>query len=420
MINFLLTSLLLSIISFSSHAELVDKSIAIVNDEVLTQNELNAEYQKLRAEFAKKGRSLPDNDAIKQQVLERLILKNILLQEVKKRNIQITERQVQASLARLAKANNLTLDQFRQALKNQNIDYTELHNNIRSDLSLQLLQRKALRQLVNVSEKEIQSALAQSPFEENKEYHIAHILLPLPETPNPDEITAQLNFGKQLIEQLNSGANFDSLAQQYSSGQQALEGGDLGWRKRNELPSLFVEPVTQLSAGDYSQLIRSAGGFHIVKLKEIRDANKIVVTQTHARHILIKEDAISDEADVIDKLNGLRDRIIQGADFARLAKANSVDHISASKGGDLGWLSKGETVAAFEEIMDALPLNAISKPFKSPFGWHILEVMERKNVDDTEAVRKATIKKQITKRKEQEALELWQKRLRDEAYVKIF
>lgn len=420
MFKIFIISLIFTLLNISAQAEVIDKSIAIVNNDVITQNELNLEYRKVQKEFAQRGQNLPNTDAIKRQVLDRLILKTILLQQVKKHNIHITERQIQAAIARIAQTNKMGLEEFRRALKAENIDYAELYRNVRKDLGMQLLQRKMLRELVKVSDKEIQTTLAQSPQEENKEYHIAHILLPLPETPSPEQIEKQLEFGKELLNQLDSGADFDQLAQQHSSGQQALEGGDLGWRKRNELPSIFVDPVLKLTPGEHSQLIRSPGGFHIVKLKQVRDANKVVVTQTHARHILLKTDALMSEADVIDKLNSLRDRLIQGADFAQLAKANSVDTVSASKGGDLGWLSKGETVSAFEEVMDSQPLHTISKPFKSPFGWHILEVLERKKVDDTEAVRKATIKKQITKRKEQEALEIWQKRLRDEAYVKIF
>jgi len=412
-------SLLLLAISHITHAQLVDKVIVIVNDEVITQNEWDQEFNNISLEFEQRGKRLPDNEAIRKQVLEKLILRSILLQEAKQQNIIIAERQVQASLKRVAASNKLSLTQFRQALKKQGQSYVSFHENVRQELTIQQLQRKEARYLVNVSDQEIKEALALAGLSDNKEYHTAHILLPVPEAATPQQVAEQLDKINELKRQLDAGANFNDLAQQYSSGSNALEGGDLGWRKKHELPSLFADVIDSLSPKQYSKVLRSPSGFHILQLIEKRNANLQKIPQTQVRHILIKTDALQNEQDVIDKLSSLRDRILQGEDFATLAKANSVDHVSASQGGELGWLGKGETVPAFDSVMQSIPENEISQPFKSRFGWHILQVTGHREINSSETAQQANVKKQLLKRKQQEALELWQKRLRDQAYVKF-
>lgn len=412
-------SLFLLSLSQSIYAELIDKTIAIVVDEAITQNEWQLEFLSIQKDFKQRGKVLPDNSAIRQQVLEKLILRSIILQEAKNKNISIAERQVQAAIKRIATNNKLSLEQFRKALVSQGVSYDEFYQDIRNELTIQHLQQKESNRLVDVSEQEIEAALAQAGLSDNQEYHTAHILLPVPEAATPNQVSEQLEQIKGIKNQLTEGANFNQLAQQHSSGQNALEGGDLGWRKQHELPSLFAETVSDLQAGEYSQVIRSPSGFHILYLIEQRAANQVKISQTQARHILIRPDAIQTEKDVIDKLTSLRDRIQQGDDFATIARANSIDHVSASQGGDLGWLEKGETVPAFEQVMNNIEQNQISEPFKSQFGWHILEVISRRDINSTDSAQHDKIKQQLIQRKKQEAVELWQKRLRDQAYVKL-
>jgi len=411
--------LLLTLITTFSNAQLIDKTIVIVNEEVITQNEWNQEFNQISLDFKQRGKQLPDNPAIRQQVLEKLIVRSILLQKAKEQRIVIAERQIQAALKNIAASNKLSLPQFRQAIIKQGLVYADYYEKIRQELTIQRLQRRESSRLVNVSEQEIQAALALAGVSDNQEYHTAHILLPVPEAATPAQVSEQLNKIKTLKQQLTDGADFNSLAQQYSSGTNALEGGDLGWRKQQELPTLFAKIIQDLKPGDYSKVIRSPSGFHILHLLEQRDANQVTISQTQARHILIQVDALQNEHDVIAKLNSLKERVLQGEDFATLAKSNSVDHVSASQGGGLGWVTQGQMVPAFEDVMNRTKLNQISDPFKSQFGWHILQVTGHRDINSTDNAKETNIKNQLIKRKKQEALELWQKRLRDQTYVKF-
>lgn len=406
-------------ISSLAHAQTIDKTVVIINDEVVTQNEWNQEFNKIRTEFGQRGKQLPDTPAIRNQVLEKLIMRSILLQKAKRQNIVIAERQIQATLKRIAASNKLSLSDFRQALIRQGGDYNDFYQNIREELTIQQIQRREANRQVTVSEQEIQSAIEQAGLSDNKEYLTAHILLPVPEAASPEQVAEQLNKINTIRQQLNDGAEFDTLAQQFSSGENALEGGDLGWRKQHQMPTLFADIITELKIGEYSNSLRSSSGFHLLHYIDSRDANIVKIPQTEVRHILIKTDALQTEQDVIDKLNSLRDRLLQGEDFATLAQSNSVDHVSASQGGSIGWMSQGETVPAFEEVMNQMKQNEISQPFKSQFGWHILEVTGQREIESPETIQESTIKKQLRKRKTEEAVELWQKRLRDEAYIKF-
>ncbi len=414
-----LLGLTLTLLSSTGHTQLIDKTIVIVSDEVITQNEWDQEFEQIRLDFQQRGKHLPDNTEIRQQVLEKLIMRSILLQKAKQKNIIIAERKVQAALKKVAASNNMTLPQFQQAIVKQGLSYTELYEKIKQELTIQQLQSHEINRLVNVSEQEIQAALASAGIADNKEYLTAHILLPVPEAATPEQVEQQLNKINELKKQLDAGANFNTLAQKYSSSENALEGGELGWRKQHELPTLFADIIPSLKTGGYSAALRSPSGFHILHLINQRDANQITITQRKTRHILIKPDVLQNDKDIIAKLNSLRERILQGEDFATLAKANSVDHISASQGGDLGWVSQGQMVAAFEDTMNNIKLNDISKPFKSQFGWHILQVTDERTINSTDNSQEKTIKSQLLKRKHAEALELWQKRLRDQTYIKF-
>jgi peptidyl-prolyl cis-trans isomerase SurA len=251
----------------------------------------------------------------------------------------------------------------------------------------------------------------------NEEYHLSHILITVPEAASPKQVQAARTKAEQVLAKLHTGADFREMAVSYSDGQQALEGGDLGWRKAGQLPTLFSDIVTRMHEGEISDLIRSPSGFHILKLTGRRGEKKHIVRQTHARHILIRTNEVTSDYDARTRLERLRQRLLAGEDFAALAKANSDDRGSASRGGDLGWTNPGDFVPAFAKVMNELAPGAISEPFKSQFGWHIVQVLGRRDYDNTEQYQRARAREALRARKIDERLQQWVRRIRDEAYV---
>jgi len=276
------------------------------------------------------------------------------------------------------------------------------------------------RQNTDITDQEVDDFITRNGTDtESLEYKLAHLLIALPDGASTEQVTQAKSKINDIIHQLNDGVSFFQLASQHSAGSNVLEGGDLGWRKLAEIPSLFSALVQDMKPGDISEPLRSASGFHIVKMEQKRDSEQVIVEQTRARHILIKTDKLTSDQQARQKLEKIREEIIQGADFAELAKQHSDDPGSGGLGGDLGWFDKGTMVPAFEKVLDNTEISATSEVFKSPFGWHFLQVMDRKVVDETEESKRKKIRQQLQKQKKSEVLELWQKRLRDQAFVKI-
>jgi peptidyl-prolyl cis-trans isomerase SurA len=427
LISLLITTILLLPLStpalsagVPADAREIDRIVAIVEDEVITRRQLLQEIQRIRDEFKLQGRQLPPAENIAPQVLELLINQSILLQQAKQRGVTISDSQLNRALEKLAANNRMSLGQFRRALIENGIDYRKFRDKIRREMMINTIKRSFARQNVEISDQEVDDYLRRTADQnENREYRLAHILVALPDGASSEQVGKARRLAEELVERARNGEDFGELARRHSASGTALEGGDLGWRKHAEIPSLFSDLVPTMKPGQVSDPIRAAGGFHIVRLVDLRDADQVLVEQTHARHILIKPDTVTTDKDARRQLEELRQQLQQGADFAELARQYSDDPGSKGLGGDLGWVGKGVMVPEFEQVMLATPEGEVSEVFRSPFGWHILQVLERRTVDETDESKRKKIRALLHKQKRDEVLELWQRRLRDEAFVKI-
>jgi len=320
----------------------------------------------------------------------------------------------------MARQNDMSLSEFREVLEQDGYEYVAFREQFRDQITINRVRRQMVDNRIEVSEQEVDNLLATtSSFNnQNREYHLAHILVSTPEAASPEQVQAAKARAQDILARLRSGTDFGQIATAESDGQQALEGGNLGWRKNGQLPSFFTDVVVELKPGEISDPIRSPSGFHIIKLVATRGGEeRHLIKQTRARHILLRPDALVPEQQVQTRIARLRERMAQGEDFAVLARAHSQDPGSGSKGGDLGWVTPGQMVPEFEQVMDELAPGEISKPVKSRFGWHLIQVQERRQQDDTEEHRRNSARESIRQRKADEQLEIWLRRLRDESYV---
>ncbi len=407
--------------SQSSEIVPLNRIVAVVNDSVITETELNAKLRIIAQQIAQRGTPPPPSDILKAQVLERLITDAIQLQLAASTGIRIDDDILNRTIARLAASNKMSIEQFRRAIEQDGFSFNQFREDIRNELTLRRLHERQIVQRVHVSGTEIEQFILDEEEQSgsNKEYHLAHILVALPETPSPEEVAAAREKAEMIIQKLEQSADFSQLAISYSDGQQALEGGDLGWRKGNQLPTLFAKTVPRLKAGEISELIRGPNGFHLIKVIDIKGGDKHIAEQTLARHILIKTNTLVDDKTAAARLAEYRRRILAGESFAQLAKEFSDDLGSASRGGELGWVSPGEMVPEFEAVMNSLQPGEISTPFKSNFGWHIIEVLERRKQDITDEIKRRQAQQVLRQRKIEQETESWLLRLRDEAYVDI-
>lgn len=399
----------------------VDRIVAIVDNNVITYSELAKQLQAIKDQLRASNTQMPPESALLRRVLERAIINRLQLQLAEQTGLLVDDETLNTTMSRLAKQNKLSLREFRDAIESEGFSYASFREDIREEIIINRLQQKQVSNRVSVTQQEIDHHLAneESRGDENREYLISHILIGLPEGAVPEQIQAQRAKADELLTKLRDGADFAEMAVSHSDGQQALKGGSLGWRRTSQMPSLFTEVVPNMASGDVADLIRSPSGFHIIKVMETRGAEQKLVTQTHARHILIKTDEITSGDDARTRLEQIHGRVVDGDDFAELARAHSDDTGSAVNGGDLGWSSPDTMVAQFEQAMDRLAPGEISKPFASPFGWHIVQVLERREHDNTDEFKRNRARQTIRKRKIEEEREIWIRRLRDEAYVKI-
>lgn len=397
----------------------LDRIVAVVNDEVVLKSELDQRVYTVEDQLRAKGTPLPPTDILEQQVLERLIMQHLQLQLADHSGIRVGDDTLNQALRRIADKNKLTLGQLRDVLEKDGYDFPAFRENIREEMIISQLHKREISDHVSVSEAEIDNFLTTQKKQGNQDiqYHLAHILVAVPEAASPEQVQAAKAKAEEILYQLRQGADFQKAAITYSDGQQALQGGDLGWRRIGQLPTLFTNAVPKLKVGEISPLIRSSSGFHIVKLENRRGEEQRVVTQTHVRHILIRTDELTSEQDIQQRLDQLRQRALQGDDFAELARAHSDDKASALKGGDLGWVNPGQMPLRFEEIISSLAPGEISRPFKTSFGWHVIQILERRKQDVTEEFNRNQARMEIRQRKIEEELEEWLRRIRDEAYV---
>jgi len=400
----------------------LDRVVAIVNNDVITNNELNDRVHQIKQQLAQKHTQLPPDAVLRKQVLGRMILDQIQLQLAKSVGIRVDDEQLNRVIENIAKQNQMNLDQFRQVLERQGYPFAKFREAIRKEVIIGQLRKNKVDNQVYVSEQEVENQLDKMGDQSklDAEYHLANILIPVPETASPEQIEAAKQKADSVYTQLNLGADFAKTAISVSADQHALQGGDLGWIKQGQLPTAFAEIIPAMKPGEITKPVRSASGFHIIKLIDTRTENqKHIVEQTLARHILIKTSEIMTNRDAKQKLERLRNEILSGRDFGAVARASSDDTGSAADGGNLGWVSPGAMVPEFEEQMKKLKPGEISQPFQTRFGWHIVQVMSRREHDDTKAYLRAQAHQQIQQRKIEEETENWLRRIRDEAYVKI-
>ena len=399
----------------------LDRVVAIVNDEALTQYEINEQKRAVLAQMKSQNVAPPPADVLEKQLLERLITERAVLQFAKESGVRVDDTQVERTIARIAQDNKLSADEFRKALAQEGIAYAQYREDIRNEILIQRLREREVDARLAVSDAEVDAFLASQKVQSggDVEYRLAHILVIVPDQASPEQIEAKRRRADEALKQIRGGAEFAQVAAGYSDAQDALQGGSLGWRAPGRLPTVFAEKVAAMKPGDVSDVLRSATGFHIVKLQETRNRNApTVVEQTRARHILIKVNEVVSESEAKARIERIRDRIDTGAKFEEQAKLNSED-ASSVKGGDLGWLSPGDTVPDFEAVMTKLKIGEISQPVRTQFGWHIIQVSERRTQDITAERQRDQARTALRQRKSDEAFQEWLRQTRDRAYVEI-
>lgn len=405
-----------------SEAMEVNRIVAVVEDSVILESELNRQLSTIKAKLEASGTQLPPESVIRQRVLEQMIINKLQLIQAERAGMQVDEDTLQRSMAQLAKQNHMSPEQFRSAIKREGLDYSEFLNEMRNEIIMNQLRSSLITSQIQVSDREVEHFMAtrgKQGLDKNLRYRLGHILVATPEAASPAQIKEARNRAEALVAKLKEGANFGELAVGSSSGSQGLEGGDLGWRRLAEIPTMFVDYVPSMQKGDIQGPIQSASGFHIIKLMDSEGAGKHVVVQTKVQHILLKTSELFSDEDARKKLEMLKQRIEDGDDFGALARAHSDDKASALKGGDLGWVSPGALVPTFEEAMAALEPGGVSDPVQTQFGWHLIKVIGRGERDNTDEYRKEQAREEIRKQKVEEETELWLRRLRNEAFVEI-
>ena len=412
-----------------SGGEMLDGIAAVVEDGVVLKSELNTRItlviKNLRAQQeqqpAEQRRPLPPQSVLEKQVLDQLVLREIQLQRAKKAGITVSDDQLNLAMSRVAENNGYTLEELPTLLASQDINYSQYREDSRQDLMIDQLQQRDVVSRINISPRELDLCLAERAANQSStfDYNISHILISVPGNATPEQIEASRTKIESIYARLEAGEDFARLAVATSQAQTALDGGALGWRKGAQLPTLFADVVVKMQPGEFSKPIQSGAGFQIVKLNEMRGGERTSVQQQHVRHILLKPNQILDSAAVQQKIIGIRERIVAGEDFATLAHAQSDDPGSANDGGDLGWISPGELVPEFEKVIAELPLKTLSEPIRTRYGWHLAEVLERRDHDTTDEVKRDECMRAIRQSKAEEERELWLRRLRDQAYVDI-
>ena len=397
----------------------LDRIVAVVNTDVITRVELDRESQMATEQLRRQGTPLPAQDVLEKQLLERLIGKRVLLQYAQGTGLRVPDPDLERALERVAQDNKLTPEGLRAALQHDGIPFNRFREQLRDEMLIARLRDREVDARILVSDDEIQSFLRSQHNRGDTvdEYSLAHILVSVPERASPDEVKARRARADTALAQLRQGVDFRQVAASYSDAPDALQGGDMGWRPAARLPTIFLDVLKDMKVGQISEVVRSPAGFHIIKLADKRGSDTpVVVTQTHARHILIRLNEVVSESDARNRLTELKDRIEHGADFAEMARLHS-DDTSAARGGDLGWVTPGDVVPEFERAMDALKPGQLSAPFKSPFGWHIVQVLERRDQDMTKDRQRLAARQAMRQRKSEDQWQEWVRQLRDKSYV---
>ena len=401
--------------------ELIDRVVAVVDSGVIMESQLNSRVEEILIRLKNNKAELPPLNLLEEQVLDRLIIEEIQLQLADRAGIKISDSELNQTLSRVSSQNNLSLEEFRLKLEAEGTSYKSFRDTIKKELIIQRVQRGKVGAKIDISEQELENFInsEEGRTQLAEQYNVQHILLPVKSGLSEIEIEAIENEAVSLLERLENGESFEKLAASYSAGQKALEGGFLGWRTSAELPSLFAEVVTELTVGEVSQPLRSGAGFHILKLSEKRGNTVKFLDQTLARHILVQPSEIRTDNQAEMLINDIYKRLKQGEDFKQLARQFSEDPGSKMDGGELGWSNPGDYDPAFEMTLNATEIGQLSEPVKSSFGWHIIEVMDRRNEDVSQEEQKNRAYQIIFKRKFDQELQSTLIELRAEAYIDI-
>lgn len=397
----------------------LDRIVAVVNDDVVMKSELDEKVRTVKNQLKEQGTSLPPTGILEKQVLDRLILTKLQIQMAENTGIRVDDESLNRTISNIAAENKLSLAEFRKILEGDGYSYEKFREDIRHEILTSRLRQRQVDNRITVTDREIANFMDNQEQQGTVEieYSLAHILVSTPEGISAAAREESKKIAEKVLGDLKNGGDFAQLAATYSDSEDALDGGKLGWRKAGQVPTLFAEFVADMQKGDVSEVIRSSSGFHIIKLLDVRSTEQVVVTQTLARHILIRPDELISEEDARKRLQQLLLRIRGGDDFADLARGHSNDSVSAADGGSLGWISPGDLVPEFEQAMNALAPGEISPPFQTQFGFHIVQVLERREHDSTEDVKRAKAREAIRARKLEEAHQNWLREMRDDAYV---
>ncbi|MGB5131750.1 MAG: peptidylprolyl isomerase [Steroidobacteraceae bacterium] len=401
----------------------LDRVVAIVNDGVVLQSQLDDQINLIMSRLRDQNAQLPQADVVHQQVLERLVLQEIQLQRAQRLGVRVSDEMLNEALRDVAKRNGLAFEQMPDALASQGVDYASYRDDMRREISISLLRQRDVYPRIYVSPRELDQALQRqaTQVDENAEFDVSHILLSLPESATAEQMARVEKLAAEIHDRAGAGEDFGQLALTYSQSQSALERGKLGWRRLNQLPQFIADLVAGMKPGEVANPVRTPTGFHIVRLDDTRGASTgpMLVEQIHARHILLRPNEVQDDATTRQRLVALRDRILAGEDFGALASVTSEDPASASHGGDLGWSSPGTFDPEFEAQLASLEPNQISEPFRTQFGWHIIQMLGKRTFDQSDDVRRERVLTALRESKVDEETELWLRRLRDEAYVEV-
>ena len=403
----------------SSSGVLLDRVAATVNEGIVLSSELDEQMLVISERLREQKHELPAQNVLRQQVLDRLVLQELQMQRANRAGIKVSDETLNNALRDVAEQNKIPLADLPTALASQGIDYASYREGLRKELAMQILRQRDVIGRINVSPREIDQFLERQkkmPSESN-EYNVSHILIAVPQAATPEELEQAGKRADEVYTRATAGEDFGQLAVSFSNAQTALEGGSLGWRKGPELPTFLAEVIAGMKRGDITKPLRTPSGYHLIKLNEMRGNAQVIVNQVHARHILIKPNELQDDATVQQKLTDIRERILKGENFAATASVVSEDPGSSAEGGDLGWAGPGTFVPEFEKQLAQLQPDEISQPFRTQFGWHIIQLLGRRQFDTTDDVRRQRAFTALREAKADEETELWLRRLRDEAYV---
>lgn len=418
-----IATVLLAYSSLQVHAvyQELEAIVAIVDDDIVLASELKNRYDQVTKQMRSAEMQLPPNDVLISQLMERLILESIQLQQARRRGIEIDDETLTRAVMSFAQGNNMTLQQFQQALAADGMSYRGFREEIRTEMIISRLQRGIINRRISISEQDVQGLLNSPYYQQlfSDEYRVGHIMLSLEERASDEVVARALGEARELVKELRDGADFAQMAIARSSSSRALEGGDLGWRRAGELPSLFAEDVLSMSVGDIANPIQTTSAIHIIKLLEQRGAGMQRVEKTQVRHILVQPSEIRSPEETADLIQDIGAQLSEGADFAELAKTHSQDPASALNGGDLGWATPDQFVGQFGEVMQTTEIGDISEPFLTQFGWHILQVLDRREEDMSEEARQNMAVEILHKRRFEEEQQEWLKEIRDEAFVEV-